>query len=49
MEAAVARVLVLGATFARIRKPAIVVSGRSCGTPVTIVNRGPQLVQLVNG
>ncbi len=31
------------------RKPAIVVSGRSYGTPVTTVNRGPQLVQLTNG
>ena len=30
-------------------KPAIVVAGRSYGTPVTIVNRGPQLVQLMNG
>ena len=30
-------------------KPAIVVFGRSYGTPVTIVNRGPQLVQLMNG
>ena len=30
-------------------KPAIVVDGRSYGTPVTIVNRGPQLVQLMNG
>ena len=31
------------------RKAAIVVSGRSYGTPRTIVNRGPQLVQLMNG
>src|SRR5919202_1197223 len=29
--------------------PAIVVSGRSYGTPRTIVNRGPQSVQLTNG
>jgi hypothetical protein len=29
--------------------PAIVVSGRSYGTPRTIVKRGPQLVQLTNG
>ena len=28
---------------------AIVVNGRSYGTEVTIVNRGPQLVQLMNG
>ena len=28
---------------------AIVVRGRSYGTPRTIVNRGPQLVQLMNG
>ena len=34
---------------AHISKPDIVVSGRSYGTPSTIVNRGPQLVQLVNG
>ena len=34
---------------AHIVKPAIVVDGRSYGTPVTIVNRGPQLVQLMNG
>ncbi len=34
---------------AHIAKPAIVVAGRSYGTPVTIVNRGPQLVQLMNG
>ena len=34
---------------AHITKPAIVVDGRSYGTPVTIVNRGPQLVQLMNG
>ena len=32
-----------------ISKLAIVVSGRSYGTPRTMVNRGPQLVQLVNG
>ena len=32
-----------------IAKPAIVVSGRSYGTPRTIVNRGPQFVQFVNG
>ena len=32
-----------------IVNPAIVVSGRSYGTPRTIVNRGPQLVQLMNG
>ena len=32
-----------------IGKAAIVVSGRSYGTPRTIVNRGPQLVQLMNG
>ena len=31
------------------RTPAIVVNGRSYGTPVTIVNRGPQSVQLMNG
>src|SRR5256885_329109 len=34
---------------AHIAKPAIVVSGRSYGTPRTIVNRGPQSVQLTNG
>ena len=34
---------------AHMTKPAIVVVGRSYGTPVTIVNRGPQLVQLMNG
>src|SRR5690349_22288853 len=34
---------------AHISKPAIVVSGRSYGTPRTIVNRGPQFVQLTNG
>ncbi len=34
---------------AHMTKPAIVVFGRSYGTPVTIVNRGPQLVQLMNG
>jgi hypothetical protein len=27
----------------------MVVSGRSYGIPRTIVNRGPQLVQLMNG
>ena len=32
-----------------ISKPAMVVSGRSYGTPRTIVNRGPQFVQFVNG
>ena len=32
-----------------MRNPAIVVSGRSYGTPRTIVNRGPQFVQLMNG
>ena len=30
-------------------KPAIVVSGRSYGTPRTIVKRGPHSVQLTNG
>ena len=30
-------------------KPAIVVFGRSYGTSRTIVKRGPQLVQFVNG
>ena len=30
-------------------KPAIVVFGRSYGMPVTIVKRGPQLVQFRNG
>ena len=30
-------------------KPAIVVHGRSYGTPTTIVKRGPQSVQLMNG
>ena len=30
-------------------KPAIVVFGRSYGMSRTIVNRGPQLVQFVNG
>ena len=30
-------------------KPAIVVAGRSYGTDTTIVYRGPQSVQLVNG
>ena len=34
---------------AHIVKPAIVVSGRSYGTPRTIVKRGPQSVQLMNG
>ena len=34
---------------AHISKPAIVVSGRSYGTPRTIVKRGPQSVQLMNG
>ena len=34
---------------AHMVKPAIVVFGRSYGTPRTIVNRGPQLVQLMNG
>jgi hypothetical protein len=29
-------------------KPAMVVSGRSYGTPRTIVNLGPQLVQVMN-
>ncbi len=32
-----------------IANPAIVVSGRSYGTPRTIVNRGPQFVQFTNG
>ena len=32
-----------------IGKPAMVVFGRSYGTERTIVNRGPQLVQLTNG
>src|SRR3954451_7855303 len=32
-----------------ISNPAIVVRGRSYGTPRTIVNRGPQSVQLTNG
>ena len=32
-----------------IAKPAIVVSGRSYGTSRTMVNRGPQFVQLMNG
>ena len=32
-----------------ISKPAIVVSGRSYGTPRTIVKRGPQFVQFTNG
>ena len=50
VEAAVERVLVLGrGRRAHIAKPAIVVSGRSYGTPRTIVKRGPQLVQLMNG
>jgi hypothetical protein len=30
-------------------KPAMVVAGRSYGTSTTMVNRGPQLVQLTNG
>src|SRR4051812_28274204 len=34
---------------AHIAKPAIVVCDRSYGTPRTIVNRGPQSVQLTNG
>src|SRR3954449_11385399 len=34
---------------AHISNPAIVVRGRSYGTPRTIVNRGPQSVQLTNG
>ena len=34
---------------AHISNPAIVVSGRSYGTPRTIVKRGPQFVQLMNG
>ena len=32
-----------------IVNPAIVVNGRSYGTARTIVNRGPQFVQLMNG
>ena len=32
-----------------MRNGAMVVSGRSYGTPVTMVNRGPQLVQLMKG
>ncbi len=32
-----------------IGKPAMVVDGRSCGTSFTIVKRGPQFVQLMNG
>ena len=32
-----------------ILNAAIVVNGRSYGTPRTIVNRGPQFVQLMNG
>ena len=36
-------------TRAHIAKPAIVVAGRSYGTLSTIVYRGPQLVQFVNG
>ena len=34
---------------AHIAKPAIVVAGRSYGTPRTIVKRGPQFVQFTNG
>jgi hypothetical protein len=34
---------------AHIVNPAIVVNRRSYGTPVTIVKRGPQSVQLMNG
>ena len=34
---------------AHISNAAIVVHGRSYGTPVTIVKRGPQSVQLMNG
>ena len=49
VEAAVRRVGVLGRAGAHIVKPAIVVSGRSYGTPRTIVKRGPQSVQLMNG
>ena len=32
-----------------IEKPAIVVRGRSYGTPRTMVKRGPQFVQLMKG
>ena len=50
VEAAVARILVLRPALRRTsRTTAMVVSGRSYGTPRTIVNRGPQLVQLMNG
>ena len=34
---------------AHIAKPAMVVSGLSYGTSRTMVNRGPQFVQLING
>ena len=34
---------------AHIANPAIVVAGRSYGTPRTIVKRGPQFVQLTKG
>ncbi len=37
------------AQAAHITKPAMVVSGRSYGTPRTIVKRGPQFVQLMKG
>ena len=37
------------AQSAHMAKPAMVVAGRSYGTSRTIVNRGPQLVQLMNG
>jgi len=49
VEAAVERILLLGATLGAEREPAIVVFGRSYGTETTIVKRGPHCVQLTNG
>ena len=50
VEAAVERILVLGEAAPRTsRTPPSSSSGRSYGTPRTIVKRGPQLVQLMNG
>ena len=50
VEAAVAGVVVLApGRRAHIGKSAMVVAARSYGRPVMIVNRGPQLVQVMNG
>ena len=50
VEAAVARVVVLGLAVRahRERRPSSWAGGRT-GTPRTIVKRGPQFVQLMNG